>query len=311
MKVTTVIRALLLLGLTIGAGADDIYSPGDAIEYKAERSPEKWEPGTVVRMAPGGTQVIVREKPTQFFPEGNQRAYALDEVRRRGGAVPGAARPATVDPAASAPAVNATAEAGLMSQEEILAYLQSHLGDQPFQHPAREKVLKDLGRKIMQRGVDFRYQAIGAFSNALGKFGAVSTITFPMAENYGPPAQADWYRGTWDILKVGATVEVTRNRRIYQQQEMAAKAGSLTIEGGGRYLWSSPSGTFDGRWRAATPQELAVSYKGGAGVVLQRGKSGTDWIVFKRDTEGQNGEGVLIAGLDPDARPTREYAWRR
>jgi hypothetical protein len=66
----------------------------------------------------------------------------------------------------------------------------------------------------------------------------------------------------------------------------------------GSYVWDSPSGVFQGRWRPATPEEMAKSDRGGQGVVLLNAKSGSDWIVFERNDEGQQGkDGVRISDL--------------
>ncbi len=71
------------------------FLAGDKVEYKAQNYPEKWLVGTFVRELPGGKQVLIREVPTEFFPEGFERAYALNEVRapRAGSPPPPATSP--------------------------------------------------------------------------------------------------------------------------------------------------------------------------------------------------------------------------
>lgn len=55
------------------------FKSGEAIEYKDGSSyPPKWERGVFVKMLPGGTQALIRKKPSQFFPEGSESAFALD-----------------------------------------------------------------------------------------------------------------------------------------------------------------------------------------------------------------------------------------
>ncbi len=58
--------------------------PGDKVEYKAQNWPEKWEVGTFVKELPGGKQVLIRERPNEFFAEGFERAYALTTEPRLG-----------------------------------------------------------------------------------------------------------------------------------------------------------------------------------------------------------------------------------
>ena len=80
----------MLLGLVLGLGAQaQQFKPGDAIEYLSHGSyPPKWERGVFVSELPGGKQYAIREKPTQFFPEGSQIAYGVNEVRRPGAGAP-------------------------------------------------------------------------------------------------------------------------------------------------------------------------------------------------------------------------------
>jgi hypothetical protein len=86
---------VLVLISTVGlpvANAQN-FKPGDKVEYKAQSFPEKWETGTIVRDVPGYRQVIIRQAPSQFFPDGFERAYALNDVRLAGSAPAPAANP--------------------------------------------------------------------------------------------------------------------------------------------------------------------------------------------------------------------------
>jgi hypothetical protein len=284
---------------------------GDTVEYKAERFPEKWEVGTVVRPLPGGTQVLIREKPTQFFPEGFERAYSLADIRAVGQQPPvpkAAPAPAAAAARPTAPAASPAAGAagGPMTQPEVIAFLRARLGDgDPFaSNPAREQALQQLRQEVLRRGVSFRYAAIGTFSNELGKFGALSNVTAPLAQNFGPPGTAAALMGKWLLLKVGATTTVSRGGQLYQRQEFAGNADALIINADGSYLW----GSIKGRWRRATAEELAKSDKGGEGVVLLRGKSGADWLAFHRDEGGPEGRGIKITDLE--TRNLRERGTR-
>lgn len=307
---------LVFASLTVAFGAGSAeaqtYQPGQQIEYKAQNWPEKWDKGTFVRETPGGTQVIVREAPTQFFPEGFQRAYSLNEVRPLTQAAnpPDQALAPTQPPAGpqtapppprpvAGPDRVAGAGGGApMSQQEVLAFLKERLGDgDPFRNPQREAVLQALREEVLRRGVDFHSHAIGTFANELSRYGALSNVTYALSSNFGPPATLSQLTGNWRLIKVGATTTVSRGGNLYQRQEYAGLAGSLNIGAGGDYVWNSPSGLLRGRWRNATPEEMAKSDKGGEGVVLLNAKSGADWLVFRRTEEGPEGTGIKITDL--------------
>lgn len=86
---------LLLIGSSLVA-----QRPGDPVEYRAERWPEKWQVVVYVRPVPGGKQAVIREAPSEFFPQGFERAYDLSEFRptSRPGSPAPASRPAVVPP---------------------------------------------------------------------------------------------------------------------------------------------------------------------------------------------------------------------
>jgi len=90
----------MLLTLVL-ANAALAQRPGDPVEYRAVRWPEKWLVGVYVRPVPGGKQAVIREAPSQFYPEGFERAYDLSEFRpaSRPGTPAPAARPAVAAPA--------------------------------------------------------------------------------------------------------------------------------------------------------------------------------------------------------------------
>jgi hypothetical protein len=288
----------LLAPIESVATGQTTYKPGQRIEYKTQTYPnEKWEVGTVESMTPSGKQVIIREKPNQFYPTGNTKAYSLDEVRPLG------ARPLNQreeEPRRDAlkSGGNTVGEvAGLMSQDEILSFLRDRMGDKPFsvESSQREQIFTSLAQMIMRRGVNFRYQSLGEFSNALGRFGAPSTVIFPIQGNYGPPPEQRWLMGSWD------TTVVSVGRRVI----IGANAGALTINANGSYVWKlyprDPSAKYvRGTWRKASVTEMqaAPSYRGGDGIVLLNGKSGLDWIVTKDRVTTLPGEWVDIADLN-------------
>ena len=84
--------AVVLCCLPPGAALAQSCNPGERVEYKTGAYPEKWDVGTCVRPLPGGTQVLIRQAPSQFYPEGSERAYAVGDVRPAG-AAPAPARP--------------------------------------------------------------------------------------------------------------------------------------------------------------------------------------------------------------------------
>lgn len=325
MKISLLRRAvsigLLVLAAAFGVTAANAqpYNPGDKVEYKAQNWPEKWEAGTFVRDVPGGRQVLIRETPTQFYPEGFQRAYALNDVRSAGSAAPArdqpqqtqiaparqAANPGTgrVSKADPAPIVEPVPQAGAgggaqMSQQDVLGFLQTRLGTgDPFSNPKREQVLQQLREEVLRRGVNFRYTAVGEFSNQLGKYGALSNVTAALSENFGSPASLNELNGKWRLLKVGAPTTFVKGNDLYRRGEYFGDAGSVVVNPDGSYVWDSPSGLLKGRWRKATANEMAKSDKGGEGVVLTNAKSSADWLVFRRTEEGPQGNGIKITDL--------------
>lgn len=70
--------SLALLGVTTVASAQN---PGDPVEYRVQRSPEKWQVGTFVGVLPNGTHVVVRLALSAFAPVGVERVFPLEDVR--------------------------------------------------------------------------------------------------------------------------------------------------------------------------------------------------------------------------------------
>lgn len=100
------LRILVLSLVFVAAGSIAIaQQPGDKVEYKAQQWPEKWEVGTFLRVLVGGKQVLIRQAPSQFFPEGFERAYAIEDVRPlRTAAAPTPPLPREAPPARPLPA---------------------------------------------------------------------------------------------------------------------------------------------------------------------------------------------------------------
>jgi hypothetical protein len=319
-----------LLGVLIGLfpdlaeAADPAqFQPGDKIEYKESNYPELWEQGVFVRATPDGKQPIIRKKPNQFYKEGFETGFSWSNIR------PLAARPAGNGPAGPtvhapgtpvagtpptvskplAPPANPRSNGQLMTQRDVLDFLSQRLGPDPFSNPRREEIKKELAGLIKARGLDFRYEAVSAFSTQLSKFGVSSEITFPLGDNFGPPTQQPWLLGSWKLDKIGATVDYVRGDKRYRQSEIGVKdVGALTIHVDGKYTWESgaPTGPIRGDWRRATPMEM--KYQGGDGLVLLKAKSGWDWIVHQDRTTRLEGRWINIAELA--TRQVRESGFR-
>ena len=149
------ISAVCFLTLFNPSVATAQCKPGEQVEYRAQSWPEKWEVGTCVKELPGGKQVLIREKPSQFYPEGFERAYALDEVRPIQKAPLQAPNNGNVTPALqpeNEAKDNAPNAAGgpTMSQQDVLSFLRERLGNgDPFMNPKREQVLQQLRDEIL------------------------------------------------------------------------------------------------------------------------------------------------------------------
>jgi hypothetical protein len=302
-----VLFLLTCLSGTSGRAADPPpYKPGDKVEYRV--ATDQWELGIFVKLLPGGTQAVIREKPNQFFKDGFERAYSLDAVRIPGTAPkPGTAPGMPVGKPGRAPA----AAGPPMSEQEVLSFLAQRLGDKPFENPDRDRVKQELGELIKARGVNFHYQAVSPFSNELSKYGATSDITFPLIDNYGPPTKASFYPGGWDMVIIGAPFDFVRGDKLFRQSEIGAKAGYLTIGADRTYVWKlyhgdPPAKHVRGKWREATIAEM--KYEGGAGLVLLKAKAGWDWIVTRDRATLVKGQWIRVAELG--TRQVREFGVR-
>ncbi|CAN5604060.1 hypothetical protein BH10ACI3_BH10ACI3_00020 [soil metagenome] len=296
----------------------DQYKPGDKIEYKVMGSyPEKWEKdGTYVGTTPGGSQPIIREKPSEFYPDGAQRASDWNSIRPMG--KPNAAPPKVTHPApVLAPddlPANNKFPAGdndgggcdsMLSEDDVLSFFQQKLGNDPFKDSAKkERVENEMAAKIRDCGVNFRYSPISPFGNKLGKFGAISTTTMPLERNFGPPTKQAWYIGTW----------INNVQSEDYWMIVAAKIGFLKISANGSYTWKlyasdPPSKYVKGTWRPATADEMKVSYQGGEGIVLNGAKLGYDWIVRQDRETTLKGRWIVIANIN--SRSQREFGFQK
>lgn len=336
-----VAQALLLL-LTVQPALAQ-YQKGQVVDYKeGEYSP--WQTGTVEYMTPSGKQVIVRSKPREFYPNGDTRAIDLDKIRPSTGAgnadanaaaqtpantvnqtappVTPAAQPANLPVTPATLPVNqpvpnagnhpqaANAAGPAMSVADVINLFAQKIGDpKRLSWPENDRVYEEVAKVIRSRGVNFDFKANPSqdLTNAINQYQVNNHVTGALRQNWGPPADLNYYFGGWDMAKVGGETRVRQYVPGYDlvTSEHGALAGDLKIYKDGKYNWNGISGT----WRQATPEELAMSDKGGAGLVLQNAKQGAhgkDWIVFKHSMTA--GDNIEVADLN--YRGVREYAGR-
>lgn len=315
----TNILFVAILFATVAFAQEQQFNVGEKVEYKASGYPEVWEVGTVVKLIPSSNQVLIQMKPTEFYPNGFERAFAVADVRRitaRPTNEPSASTNNNERPRASGNAAR-TGRAtvadeggtGLLTAQEVISYLRTRIGDDPWKNPQREQLLRELAAMIKRRGTNFRYaEGDTEFMNVAGKYGLLASDAGKAIDwNYGTPATLNWLTGTWSMIKVGAAVDYVRNNRVYRQGEIGATAGSLIINKDHTYVWNSRTGqSSKGTWREATEEEM--KYQGGAGIVLQKAKGGYDWIVTKVHLSGDKEPGINVAQVE--SRSVKEYGTR-
>ncbi|HEX8266315.1 MAG TPA: hypothetical protein VF596_12995 [Pyrinomonadaceae bacterium] len=286
------------------------YKPGEKIEWKSSDYPETWVEATFVRSSSDGRQPIIREMPNEFHKDGFERGTQWDKIRPLSAKT---ADKAPVNTNQNNNSVNDTkAEnnrntseittdfgTGLITQAEVFDFLQTKLGDKPFQKPSREEIKKELAEMVKRRGLDFRFDSTTDFYSKLSKYiGMTSDITFPLSYNYGVPTKESWLTGAWQLSKIGAAVDYEKNNRIYRQGEIAVGGvGALTVKADGTYIWKATAkDSTSGKWRKATSEEM--KYQGGDGIVLLKAKGGEDWIVIHDRSTTLKGDWVNIYQLN-------------
>lgn len=292
------ITAILACGPTL-AMAQAPYQPGEVIEYKVRGTyPERWQPGRFLRELPGGSQYLIREVPSQFFPEGSESAYAPADLRRpRDGAKPSgpvadAARqpaPTPKGPAAAPPGkAIATQGKGLLGKEELIAYARQVMGDHPFADSRhREAALNQIRDTIKARGTDFQYSSGDDFSNRMNAQGTLSShIGFAVNSNHGPHPRLDDYFGTFHLRAASRgskSAKTDGSRVIVTTTDSQHESGALTINRDGTYVWvylrgDPPAKWKRGKWREAGAEEL-LEWEAGPALWLLDAKQGGDYMV--------------------------------
>ncbi len=277
------------------------YKPGEKVEYRSSGYPEVWEEATFLKATPDGSQPIIRQKPTEFFKDGYERAASWTDLRPLGAkksTVKGDVKPNAPAAAGGTTRTTKPSATGLMSQTDVLAFLRTNFGDKPFANPRREELKQELAEMIKARGLDFRYStALKEFDRELGKYGMTSEVIFPLRDNYGAPTKQVWLMGAWNLSKIGAAVDYVKDGRVYRQGEIGvANVGTLTLQTDGGYVWKADAKTSTrGRWRKAT--RLEMKSQGGDGIVLLKAKGSYDWLVTKNRNTTLPGEWINISEL--------------
>jgi hypothetical protein len=295
MKMKKIIYLIIVIfvagALTAPASAQKRdYQAGEKIEYKPNPSQDIWEEGVFVEPTYDGSQPVIRTKPTQYFPQGEQKAVTWDAIR------PLAEKPLTTvktpdnktpdedeAEANTPPTSNRTGGQGVMTRADVIGYLRAHLPNDP-DAPNAEEVRKQLIEEIKQRGVNFHEKNPGEIYT-VGGYSVANNIPDAINSNLGAPVSQDWLMGRWTMYVMGGTnYYVNTGNGAVISREAVAKLGFLTINPGGTYIWKvepgdPPAQYVKGAWRQATKEEMG--FEGGAGIVLQRAADGADWIVMK------------------------------
>ncbi len=279
------------------------YKPGEKIEWKSSDYPETWEGATFVKATPDGSQPIIREKANEFHKDGFQQATSWAKIR------PLSAKTTDKLPVYDTEADNngTTPETtndfgtGLMTQKQVLSFLQAKIGDKAFANPPREaEFKKELAEMIKARGLDFRFSSSETvFWNKLAKYGGLTgELNFPLSYNYGEPTKEKELMGAWNLGKIGAAVDYVKNNRVYRQGEIGVgNIGTLSLNANGTYVWKSvlKAQPISGKWRKATKEEMTS--QGGDGIVLLKAQGEYDWLVTKDRRTTNKGEWINISEL--------------
>lgn len=294
--------SLILIGAAPRPGAAQVLQPGTIVEVSAYGA---WDTvGKVLKVDEYGVLVLYRG-PDGGYDErvGFTRYFEAKDVR------PFAEAAAQTTPEAEGAPPPGT---GLMTQAEILGYLQERIGDNPWTHPQKPQVVEALAAEIRSRGVDFLDEALSDFSDQLRNSGGnESTIPNAIGYNFGPPTAPDWYLGSWDMVIIGSPVDYNVGQEVRRQGEIGARGGAIQVAADGGYVWKlyagdPPSAYVRGRWRPATAEEMR--YQGGAGIVLLAGKSGDDWLMREDRTSDAGGDDMVVSLVSSWAQ--REFGTR-
>lgn len=275
----------LLLFFLAGPTLAQPYKPGEVIEYKVGGAvPERWERGVIIKELEGGKQYLIHEKPSQFFPEGPEKAYAPTDLRpaQKPTATP---KPATTPrPAGNQPA---NAGTGLLSRDDVLAYAKQVFGPgDPFANSQRREAnLNQIRDHIKARGTSFLPDL--QFSNQLFPLGAYSVhVNSAIEANYGKHPKLEDYFGTWLLRTTNrGTKSATGNgvRIVITATDAQYESGALTINKDHTFIWKisrndPESAWVKGTWREVKPEELHL-WEGGPAIWLEKARQNEDYMV--------------------------------
>jgi hypothetical protein len=289
------------------------YKPGEKIEYLAETYPkEVWKVGVFVRASSDGRQPVIRQEPNEFNKEGFETGWFWEKIRPLGTKKTTVNNERKTEDTKNNQNTTETTKdfgTGLMTQADVLGFLQTKLGDNQSQNLRRDEIKKELVEMIKARGLDFRLETNSDFYSKLNKYVAMtSDMVFPIHYNFGNPTKEIWLTGSWQLSKTGAAVDYEKNNRIHRQGEIAVGGiGALTIKADGTYVWNAGAkDSTSGKWRKATGEEMKE--QGGDGIVLLKAKSGEDWIVMQDRWTTLKGDWINVSQLN--WRQIKERGWR-
>src|SRR2546430_67471 len=162
LRLTAAAIALVFIISVQGFAQKLDYRPGERIEYKANPAKDVWEEGTFVEKTYDGSQPVIRFKPDQYFPKGEQKALAdwnqIRPVQHTPKVEPENNAPVNpVVPADRGLPVGDAMRGGVMTKAEVLAYMREH-GYANGVAKQDAKVCKDLIETIKKRGVSDRLE---------------------------------------------------------------------------------------------------------------------------------------------------------
>ena len=304
-RATAWLLTLCMTALPLVAAAQ-AYQPGDVIEYKVRGAwPVKWERGVFIRELPGGKQVLIHEKPSEFFPKGPEIAFDPLEIRRPGAPAPNPAVPGTKAPAdpvgplplpprprepkrggAEAALPRDCPAGGLMGKEEVISFAGATIGADPWKNPPRDENLARIRDCIRTRGASFTADA--DFDARMSAQSSLSShIGWAVNSNRGPHPKVEDYVGSWLLRAAnrGSRSEGTdrSGRATVTTTDSQAESGQLTINADGTYVWKmgrrDPENQWlRGQWREVKPGE-GNTWEGGPALWLMQAKQGFDYMV--------------------------------
>jgi hypothetical protein len=295
--------SIALIALSLGGPVlAQAYKPGDVIEYKvAGAVPEKWERGVIIRELDGGKQYLIHEKPSQFFPDGPEKAYAPSELR----AVGNQNMDSKVTPDRPAPSASSTtagnettaADKNLLSRADVVTYAKRVFGPgDPFADGLRRDANLDKIRDyIKSRGTNFlpddtfklNEMPRGTYSVHIGS---------AIEANYGKAPKLNDYFGTFLLRTTNRGTKTTTKvgtRIILTTTDAQFEAGALVINEDGTYVWkisrTDPEAKWvKGKWREVKADEMQP-WEGGPAIWLEKARQNEDYMVRMCRVPGYDG----------------------